>query len=380
MLPAGGRRGAGPPEAGEVPFREEIGAALLAWYGRHGRDLPWRRTRDPYAVWVSEIMLQQTRVDQAGPYFERFMKRFPSLSALARASLEEVLKAWEGMGYYARARNLHRAARLVVSEGEGRLPEEARELRALPGIGAYTAAAVASIAFGKDEAVVDGNVARVLSRLFAVPGDPKRGEAAGRIRGLAEALLPPGRAGTFNQALMDLGALVCTPAKPRCGACPVRARCAARARGETGRFPETPPRGAPPLRHAVAGILRRRGRVLLVRRPPEGLLGGLYGFPGGPVAEGEGAEAALHRRVKACTGLALRNVEPLGGVGHTYSHFRLVLHLFSAEVTEGERPPPPARRMEAKWIWPSALERYPLSGVDRKAAAFLVHGGGEVGS
>jgi A/G-specific adenine glycosylase len=270
--------------------RKSIEGRLLGWYRRNRRDLPWRRTRDPYAIWVSEIMLQQTRVAAALPYYERFLRRFPDVASLARARLDSVLALWSGLGYYRRARSLHAAAKVVCREG---IPDSAEGLRALPGIGAYTANAIASIAYGEAVAVIDGNVERVLSRLHAI-AEPK----SRRLRPLADAWLPADEPGDFNQAVMELGALVCTPRSPACTRCPLHRDCLGRAAPES--YPR--PRARPRIvveEHAV-GFVVRDGRVLLRKRGPDGLLAGMWELPpsrarGAPIATVN--HGVLHKRL-----------------------------------------------------------------------------------
>ncbi|MFQ5536607.1 MAG: A/G-specific adenine glycosylase [Gemmatimonadota bacterium] len=250
-------------------------AALLEHYDRTARPLPWRRDRDPYRVWVSEVMLQQTRVDTVIPYYERWLQRFPDIESLATAPEDRILKAWEGLGYYRRARHLHRAARVVKEDLGGALPRSYADLRRLPGLGEYTAGAVASIAFGEAVPAVDGNVRRVLARLFDVAHP-----APAWLRKRAQALVDPARPGDWNQALMELGATLCTPRKPRCGSCPLEAFCEARQAGTQERRPEPArTRAVPAARFAVLVLVDRRGRAYLERRPPDGLLGGLWAFP-----------------------------------------------------------------------------------------------------
>ena len=250
---------------------------LLDHYDRHRRDLPWRRERDPYRIWVSEVILQQTRVETAIPFYRRWVERFPTLDALAAADREEVMAAWSGLGYYRRARHLHEAARVVRDRSGGELPSDARELRTLPGIGPYTAGAVASIAFGRREPAVDGNARRVLSRLFDLELP-----SAAELQERARALVPPDRPGDFNQALMELGATVCTPRNPSCDACPVAALCVARARTTQHLRPSARTRSQLPVQHLVVAVLiAPRGEMLVVRRPERGLLGGLWAFPAG---------------------------------------------------------------------------------------------------
>lgn len=268
---------------------------LARWFRRRRRDLPWRREpRDPWAVLVSEVMLQQTRVETVAPRFAAFLRRWPTPAAMARSREESVVAAWSGLGYYRRARNLHRAARAIVARHGGRFPRDAASLRALPGVGEYTAGAVGSLALGLSLPVVDGNVARVLSRLFALRGDPRRGAAARRVRDLAASLVPRRGAGAWNEGLMELGALVCVPGRPRCGECPLARDCRARREGLEDRLPEIPrPRRARAVRLAAAVVEDARGRVLLMRRPAEGLLGGLWELPSAEILDGEDPAAAL---------------------------------------------------------------------------------------
>ena len=348
---------------------QRIGQRLVAWGRRAQRDLPWRRTRDPYAIWVSEVLLQQTRVEAAAPYYERFLRAFPDLHALATAPEERVLKAWEGLGYYARARNLHRAAQRLWNERGGLLPRTAAEWRQLPGVGDYTAAAIASIAFGADEPALDGNVVRVLCRLFRVRSDPRRAVTRRRLKALAARLIAPGRAGFFNQALMDLGATVCTPRGPRCDACPLRSPCEARARGEQEALPAK--RRARPLPHfdiAVA-VVRRGGRVLIGRRPPKGLLGGLWEFPGGKREAGETLEDCLKREVREEIGIKVRVVRRLATVRHAYSHFRVALHVFDCRHARGRVRAVGCQ--EARWVAIEELDDYAFPAANRRNIGLL---------
>jgi A/G-specific adenine glycosylase len=322
-------------------------AALVDWWHRHKRDLPWRRRTDPYAIWVSEIMLQQTRVATVVPFYERFLHRFPDVHALAGASRDDVLKTWEGMGYYSRARNLHQAAQQVVAQHDGELPSDVPELRKLPGIGRYTSGAIASIAFSLDEPVLDGNVTRVLCRVFRIAQDPKRGDIQRKLWSLARRLIPRGKAGLFNQAMMDLGATVCVPRKPLCLQCPLRDVCSALAHGQQEQLPLKKPR--PPLPHQtiVVGVVWRGKRLLIDQRPEEGLLGGLWEFPGGKVEEGETLEDALLREIREELGIRVRVLGPLATVQHAYTHFRITLHAFECRHVSGR-----ARAIECSdWKW-----------------------------
>lgn len=333
---------------------------LLAWYDRARRTLPWRarpgERPDPYRVWLSEVMLQQTTVAAAIPYFDRFVARWPDVMALAAAPLDDILKAWAGLGYYARARNLHACARHVAGEFGGAFPAAAEALAALPGIGPYTAAAVAAIAFGAQAVPVDGNVERVVARLWAIGDELPRARPA--IRARAGAFLPCARPGDLAQALMDLGATVCTPRRPDCPACPLRAACAAHARGIAAGLPRRAPRSARPVRRAAAFWAEREdGAVLVRRRPPRGLLGGMTEFPSSEWREGAfpagPAAAPLPARWRRLPGV----------VRHVFSHFALELEIWRAEV--GTPPPPSGTRFVAA----QALAGEALPGVMRKVAA-----------
>jgi A/G-specific adenine glycosylase len=304
-----------------------VSARVVRWFAEHRRDLPWRRTRDPYAIWVSEVMLQQTRIAVVWPYYERWMLRFPSAADLAAAPLDEVLAAWSGLGYYGRARNLHRGAREVVARFGGALPGTAAELCSLPGVGRYTAGAIASIGFGRREPLVDGNVARVLSRLFAIEGDIKASRAARRLWDMAGELVPAERPGDFNQGLMELGQDVCTPTAPRCEDCPLADLCAARASGRTAELPvvgKRRPDGDKPLLALDAVWLERGGRVLLARRRPRGLFGGLWELPQAPDQAGlEAMFAALGGRLELG-----RAPEPVFQHRQVLSHRRLAIDVY----------------------------------------------------
>ena len=328
----GARRPAAAPEdaAREAPAIRE---RLLGWYGRARRDLPWRSEPTPYRVWISEVMLQQTRVDVVIPRFLDFIARFPDLRSLAGAAEEEVLAAWSGLGYYSRARSLHAAARAIAERHGGEFPRDPAEARALPGVGPYTTAAVLSIAHGIPLAVLDGNVHRVLSRLFRRGGDPRSGAAARELEEIAAALLPGDRPGDFNQALMELGALVCLPSAPRCGECPLAPSCRARSAGNALRFPERAP-GRAPVEVALAAALVERGGLWLLERAGPGApwLRGLWGFPvagppgGGAGAAGaEGARREVARRVEERLGRRVRCGERAGQFRHSITYRRITL-------------------------------------------------------
>jgi len=343
-----------------------IGKDLLAWYGENRRDLPWRGSGDPYAIWVSEIMLQQTRVETVLPYFERFMARFPDVRALAEAPLQSVLKAWENLGYYSRARNLHRAAKEIVENHGGTLPADREALLRLSGIGPYTAGAILSFAFGRAEPAVDGNVRRVLSRLYGIREVLERPATQRELDQKARALVPPDRPGDFNQALMDLGSGICTPRVPRCPSCPLAAMCAANRDGDPESLPVRQKRKPVPGRRAAAAVIRDdRGRLLVVKRVDRGLLGGLWKLPGGEVEDGERPPRSLERFVEQELGLQVRaGRDPLAAVEHTYSHFRLTLEAYACEWKAGR---PRALGCDAwSWMGPDEQDRFPFSRADRK--------------
>lgn len=346
-----------------------IAQRLLAWYARRRRALPWRDHPDPYAVLVAEVMAQQTRLETVLPYFARWMTRFPTVEALAHAEEQEVLALWEGLGYYRRARYLHRAAQEIVARHGGQVPAEPRDLLALPGIGSYTAAAVASIAFGRDVPVVDGNVLRVFARLFALeaPIDTAAGRRA--IEALAREHLPPGQAAAYNQALMDLGAQVCTPRQPACTACPLRDLCRAYAQGDPSAYPRRRPKRPVPHYTVTAAVIRRNGQVLLAQRPPQGLLGNLWEFPGGKVEPGESLEEALQREINEELAASVRVEAPFGVYRHAYSHFKVTLHAFLCRLTAGE--PRPVVAQALRWVPIAALEAYPMGKIDRRIARRL---------
>lgn len=319
-----------------VAWHHAIALRLLDWSATHLRDLPWRRSRDPYAVWISEIMLQQTQVATVIPYYERFLARFPTLHALAAAPLDDVLKVWAGLGYYARARNLHAAAREVEDQFGGALPADREALLRLPGIGRYTVGAILSLAFGQDAPVLDGNVRRVLCRLFAVQENPRQPATEAYLWDLAAKLLPAGRAGRFNEALMDLGATLCTPRQPRCPACPLADLCQAHQLGLQDQLPAPAPRRATPHYDVTAGVIWHEDRLLIAQRPLDKLLGGLWEFPGGKCEPGESLDDCLQREIREELGIDIEVNAPLTVVRHAYTHFRITLHAFQCRLVSGE--------------------------------------------
>jgi A/G-specific adenine glycosylase len=345
----------------EIPlFRK----ALLDWYAAHRRDLPWRKTSDPYAIWVSEVMLQQTQVATVVPYYRGFLERFPDLNHLARADLQEVLKAWEGMGYYARARNLHKAAKLTSDEHEGLIPRNRQDFQKLPGVGDYIAAAVLSIAFNKPHPVVDGNVKRVLSRML-VMGEPVNQSASNRKYQKAAAdLLDNREPGNFNQAIMELGALICKPRGPLCQACPVQKWCLAYQTDRISAFPRKIKKKATPRYQIAVGVVFKNGRVLITRRKPEGLLGGLWEFPGGKINKDESAEEACIREIEEEVNLAVNVDSHLCRVRHAYTHFKIQMEVFCCTYVSGRvklNGP-----VDHRWIRLKELEKFPLPKANHK--------------
>ncbi len=348
-----------------------IAARLLAWYGVAKRDLPWRRTSDPYRIWLSEIMLQQTTVSVVEGRFGLFLKKFPDLCTLAAASEDKVVAAWSGLGYYSRARAFHRAARIVVDEHGGEVPSDPAAFRALPGVGPYTAGAVLSIAFGRRAALVDGNVARVLCRLFAFHGDPTSGTLQKKLWTLAADLLPLRDVGDLNQAMMELGALICTPASPACPGCPLRKFCRACAQDLVDLIP-TRRKSAPPSRILLAGALFESGRgILLARRSREETpLAGMWLFPGGQVKRWADAPRFLTRITGRTFGATVNIARaPVINVSHSITRYRIDFRLFEAHFENG---PPSLRDLPRfAWVRRRGIADLPLSSLVTKSLGKL---------
>lgn len=349
-----------PPGVGNT-----IQQALLAWFPEVRRDLPWRRGTDPYKVWISEIMLQQTQVKTVLPYFQRFCRVFPSVSDLARADLQSVLKLWQGLGYYSRARNMHRCAGIIDQKFAGRIPDSWQQLRQLPGVGDYTAAAVLSIAYAQPYAVVDGNVKRVLSRLFLLPMPVNQANAHKYYQAVADQLLAVHAPGDYNQAIMELGALVCTPKSPDCSRCPLKSCCRAHRRHATDKYPVRI-KSTPVPRHLwVSTVIRKNGRILMVQRPAEGLLGGLWEFPCYNAASGEDPIKAAHRRLYAMLGIETAVLSKLVRVTHAYTHFKIRMDVYLCDWVKGrlKLDGPSAGR----WVQPHRIESLPIHRAVQKA-------------
>ncbi len=356
----------------QLPFEPgEVSKKLLAWYDKHGRDLPWRQTRDPYRIWLSEIMLQQTTVGAVIPYYERFLGAFPDVGALAEAPLESVLELWSGLGYYSRARNLHRAARHVVAAFQGRFPESVAELMQLPGVGRSTAGAIVSIAHDRPAPILDGNVRRVLARLTALRQPPRDREAEKQLWMWADLLTPAKRAHDYAQAIMDLGATVCVPRIPACDGCPLSGLCAAREAGLQNELPLAQKRGAVPVRHQLIVIVDRNGQLLLRRRPPTGLLGGMWEFPCVEISDPEKPDGILREMLSSLP--TWKAPKRLGRIRHAYSHFRLEAEVYRVTAD------PAAGVADGETFWHDAdgLATRPLHGAHQKALALIMKGMGD---
>jgi len=357
-----------PTDAEVDVFRSD----LLAWYDAHKREMPWRNTGDPYKIWVSEIMLQQTRVDTVRDYYRRFLEAFPTVQALAQADRDDVLKLWEGLGYYSRARYLHDAAQTVVEDYDGQVPETWDAIRELKGIGPYTAAAILSIAFSKPHAVLDGNVSRVLTRVFAVEADATSTSTKRHLRRIGNALIDPDRPGDFNQGMMELGATVCTPRAPDCDQCPVATVCRAHEKSREEDFPVTPE--TKPVPHhdiAVGLVFDDEGRLLIQRRPEDGLLGGLWEFPGGKQEDGESRRAACRRELREEVGIEVDVVDHFYTLSHAYSHFKITLHAFRCQIRAGE--PQSNEGQPIRWVAVEALDDYAFPRANRRLIEELNH-------
>ena len=339
-----------------------IQTSLLRWFKKNGRDLPWRKTKAPYAIWVSEIMLQQTQVATVIPYYEKFLRSFPTISRLAKAPFSKVLKTWEGLGYYSRARNLHRASQIIANHFGGRVPDNLRDLVSLPGIGRSTAGAILSFAYNREAPILDGNVKRVLCRLFAISGNPVRGKTEGLLWGISESLIPKGHSNPFNQALMDLGSMFCTPMNPKCSHCPLRSLCKGYLSGKSESYPPRTVKKTIPHITAISAVIQKDGKVLLNKRPLKGLLGGLWEFPNWEIEEKPRSRPRLRLRnqIKKEIGMNVAVKELIGTFKQTFSHFKLTLQVFHCQSLDG--------RGKGKWMLVQKLHLLPLSKIHRKIA------------
>lgn len=352
-----------------LPQKSKIQSRLLQWFKKRGRDLPWRKTTDPYAIWVSEIMLQQTQVATVIPYYLKFLISFPTIRHLSKADLSKVLKDWEGLGYYSRARNLHRSAGIVMNHFNGKMPDQLKDLLNLPGIGRSTAGAILSFAFHKEAPILDGNAKRVLSRLFAVSGTPGERKTEQLLWQISESLIPKGFSNPFNQALMDLGSLLCTSKEPECDRCPLRHFCKGRASGEPERYPSKRLKKAIPHREAVSAVIKKDGKVLLNQRPPVGLLGGLWEFPNWKVEEKGRLRSKLRLKnyIQKNTGVNVEVKESIGTFRQTFSHFKLTLYVYHCRAVGGNR--------KGKWVSIKYLHLLPMSRIHRRIAQAISNRG-----
>lgn len=340
---------------------------LLAWYQATAAALPWRLNREPYRVWLSEVMLQQTQISTVIPYYNRFLERFPTVHDLAATDLDSLLKMWEGLGYYSRARNLYKAAKIVSEDYGGQFPQTAESLQKLPGIGRYTAGAIASIAFGEAVPVVDGNVIRVLTRLFDIADDVSLAATQTKLWDLAAQYVPEDAAGDYNQALMSLGQTLCTPRQPRCGECPVVDFCAAYRAGTQTQRPNKPKKAPIPHYDVTAGLIRdSAGRLLIAQRPPDKLLGGLWEFPGGKQESGETLPDCLQRELSEELGIHVEVGPLFVRVGHAFTHFKITLHVFECRYLPEGGPPQALECAAWRWVTENELDQYAFSAADRQ--------------
>ena len=346
-----------------IPQKSKLQTKLLEWFNKNARDLPWRRTQDPYAIWISEIMLQQTQVATVIPYYHRFLKRFPTVRRLAQAGLSNVLRVWEGLGYYSRARHLHRASQMVVDRFDGRIPDRVEDLLTLPGIGRYTAGAILSIAYNQEAPVLDGNVKRVLSRLFAISDDPREAGTEQRLWRISQSLIPKGQAKAFNQALMELGATFCIPKDPLCPTCPVGNLCKANRLGKPEKYPAKKPKKKIPHVGAVGAVVLNDGKVLLRQRPPGGLLGGLWEFPNWNTEDRKDSKRALKSLLQREMGITTQVNAEIGVFQQTYSHFKLTLRIYSCGALRSNG--------KGRWVPVRNLHLFPMSRVHRRIAQAL---------
>ncbi|MDY6878914.1 MAG: A/G-specific adenine glycosylase [Thermodesulfobacteriota bacterium] len=352
--------------------QDETGRNLVAWFLRNQRPLPWRRDYSPYAVWVSEVMLQQTQVIKVVPYYERWMERLPNLAAVAEAKEDELLRLWEGLGYYSRVRNLQKAARIIVTEHEGRIPRDEKTLLKLPGIGPYTAAAILSLAFNEDVPAIDGNVERVAARVIDLDRPVKEAESREAIRKSLKAWLPKGRAREFNQALMELGATVCSPHRPECQLCPLNGFCQACLRGTVLKRPVRPRKVSTVPVTAAVGVLWDDGRVFIQKRPPKGLLASLWEFPGGKVRGKESPRECLRRELKEELGVKVGVFEKLAEIRHAYTKYRVHLHAYACKMIPPGQGIMLRAAVEGQWVSVGDLNNFAFPSANRRLIEILI--------
>ena len=348
---------------GDLEVRKKIQKRLIRWFEKKGRDLPWRKTQDPYTIWVSEIMLQQTQVSTVIPYYKIFLNTFPTVRHLAKANLSKVLKVWEGLGYYSRARNIHHAAQIVLSHFRGKVPDNLKDLRTLPGIGRSTAGSILSFAYNKEAPILDGNVKRVLSRIFAISGDPKKKKTEKLLWHISESLIPKGHSNSFNQALMDLGSTICTPKIPKCLSCPLKNLCQGYLSGKPERYPLRTIKKLIPQITAVSAVIEKDKKVLLSKRPPKGLLGGLWEFPNWKSEDQKRLRLRLRNYIRKDLALNVEVKEFIGTFRQTFSHFKLTLSVYHCQALEGNG--------KGRWVPIKNLHLFPMSRIHRRIALRL---------
>ena len=349
--------------------KKKIQRKLLAWYRLNARELPWRGLYDPYLIWISEVMLQQTQVDTVIPYFRRWISRFPDIQSVAYTSEDDVLKLWEGLGYYSRARNIKKSAEIIHYQLDGVIPNTTHELKKLPGIGDYIAGAIASIAFGLKEPALDANGVRVISRLFDFHGLVNKTRNKNILKEYLRGMIPDGKAGDFNQAVMDLGAMVCRSVNPICKQCPIRKECIAFSKSTQMDLPVQRKRPAKPHLEVVAAILRKGNKVLIDKRSADGLLGGMWEFPGGKIEHGEDHSTALKRELKEELGILVNTEELFGIYKHAYTHFTVTVYTYFVEIVNGDPKALEADKIE--WVKIGALLDFPMGKVDRNISGDL---------
>lgn len=337
---------------------------LLLWYDENKRDLPWRKTRNIYKIWLSEVMLQQTQVNTVTPYYRRFLKHFPTIKSLASADEQEVLKLWEGLGYYNRCHNLYRAANQVMKDFSGSIPLRPEEFKKLPGVGPYILAAVMSIALDIPLPVLDGNVIRVITRYYEIKDDINKGATKKQIQYILAGYIPEDNPGNFNQAIMELGALICSPRSPDCDHCPLSAGCAAFHTGQTGKIPYRPPKRKIPVFNVSIAVILDQGRFLIQKRPSKGHLAGMWEFPGGKIENGESPRQAVIRECREELNTSIKIMKELKTVSHTYTHFKIKLNVFLCAIKRGQ--PKGMNRQPIQWITINQIETYPFPGANHK--------------